>query len=133
MQVETYVTFESIRQFVVGKPDYSSIIFAQPGHLTELYSLEAAHNILNAVEDISHLIMCSSIEILDLSSNRLDDPKIIDVFAEMPHLGVLSLTGNPVVGKIPSYRKTLIYRIKTLNHLDGTPVFPRDRACAEAW
>lgn len=46
---------------------------------------------------------------------------------------VLVLTGNPVVRNIPSYRKTLTLRLKELLNLDNRPVFPRDRACAEAW
>lgn len=46
---------------------------------------------------------------------------------------VLVLTGNPVVRNIPAYRKTLTLRLKELLNLDNRPVFPRDRACAEAW
>ncbi|OWA54466.1 Dynein assembly factor 1, axonemal [Hypsibius exemplaris] len=101
--------------------------------LPKLYSLELAHNLLATADDIDHLRRCSAIEILDLSHNRLDDPRIVDVLAAMPSLGVLNLTGNPVASRIPNYRKTLICRLKSLNHLDQNPVSPRDRACAEAW
>ncbi|GAU98235.1 hypothetical protein RvY_09410 [Ramazzottius varieornatus] len=101
--------------------------------LLELRSVELSHNSLSSLEDVSHLANCQSIEILDLSHNKLGDPAIIDVFAQMGNLGVLCLTANPVISKIPNYRKTIICKIKTLNHLDQCPVFPRDRACAEAW
>lgn len=45
---------------------------------------------------------------LDLSHNRIEDMLFVKVLAEMPELRVLVLTGNPIVNKIPSYRKTLI-------------------------
>lgn len=38
-----------------------------------------------------------------------------------------------MVRNIPAYRKTLTLRLKELLNLDNRPVFPRDRACAEAW
>lgn len=46
---------------------------------------------------------------------------------------MLVLTGNPVTRAIPAYRKTLTLRLRELLNLDNRPVFPRDRACAEAW
>ncbi|CAH0401748.1 unnamed protein product [Chilo suppressalis] len=99
----------------------------------DLHTLSIAHNMLTSVEDLAHLKMCRNLSVLDLSYNRLEDPLIVDVLADMILLKVLVLTGNPVVRNIPAYRKTLTLRLKELLNLDNRPVFPRDRACAEAW
>ncbi|KAL4703365.1 hypothetical protein ACJJTC_015443 [Scirpophaga incertulas] len=99
----------------------------------DLHTLSIAHNMLTTFDDLAHLKMCRSLSVLDLSYNRLEDPLIVDVLADMILLKVLVLTGNPVVRNIPAYRKTLTLRLKGLLNLDNRPVFPRDRACAEAW
>ena len=51
----------------------------------------------------------------------------------MKELRVVSLMGNPILKKIRLYRKTMILKCKNLKYLDDRPVFPKDRACAEAW
>ncbi|GBP89162.1 Dynein assembly factor 1, axonemal homolog [Eumeta japonica] len=83
--------------------------------------------------DLEELRKCSNLSVLDLSYNRLEDPLVVDVLADMAMLKVLVLTGNPLVRQVPAYRKTMTLRLSQLLNLDHRPVFPRDRACAEAW
>ncbi|XP_058122395.1 dynein axonemal assembly factor 1 homolog [Anopheles ziemanni] len=101
--------------------------------LPVLNTLNLSHNYLKSIESVEDLRKCDFVSVLDISHNRIEDIAIVKVLGAMKGLRVLTLTGNPVVNEIPSYRKTLILECKTLTYLDSRPVFDKDRACAEAW
>ncbi|GLV38231.1 defective transmitter release [Carabus blaptoides fortunei] len=101
--------------------------------LKVLHSLNLSKNYLESLEDLEHLALLKEVSVLDLSHNQIADPLVVEVLADMPELRVLNLMGNPVIRNIPAYRKTLTLRLPNLQYLDDRPVFPQDRACAEAW
>lgn len=124
-----------------------------PDEIPKLQSLNLGNNYIETLEEIEHLEKLTEISVLDLSNNHIEDPLAVHVFSRMPNLRVLCLNGNPVIRKIPAYRKTvtlacvsvveiesislsispiLVFQ-KQLRYLDDRPIFPRDRACAEAW
>lgn len=101
--------------------------------LPVLNTLNISHNQLKNLEGLEILTTCANLSILDLSFNKIEDIMVIRVLGGMPVLHVLTMTGNPVVSAVTNYRKTMILECKSLTYLDSRPVFPRDRACAEAW
>lgn len=101
--------------------------------LTKLTSLNISNNAISTLEGIEHLLTIPSLQTIDLQQNRLDDPAVIDIFAQLPDLRVLYLQGNPVVRKIKNYRKTIIARCKMLKYLDDRPVFDDERRRTNAW
>ncbi|CAH1382289.1 unnamed protein product, partial [Tenebrio molitor] len=101
--------------------------------IKQLHSLNLSHNYIEIIEDLEHLAQLLELSVLDLSNNHIENPLVVEILGKMPELRVLNLMGNPVIRKIPAYRKTMILACKNLRYLDDRPVFPRDRACAEAW
>ncbi len=103
-------------------------------HLQKLTTLSMHDNSLENCEDIIELADCHSITILDLSKNKIHDPEILPlVLSKMPNLRVLKLEGNPVIKKIPHYRKTMIAECTALTYLDSMPVFDDERRLVTAW
>lgn len=99
----------------------------------QISTLNISHNKLRSAADLECMTECENLSCIDLSHNDIDDPEIVDVFVRMKNLHVVNLMGNPVIRNIKDYRKNLTVKIKGLTYLDDRPVFPRDRACAEAW
>ena len=79
-------------------------------HLPQLANLNLAGNRLSSAEDIAHLAGCQALVALDLQANDIADAGILDTLAALPLLRVLYLKGNPVISKIPHYRRTVINR-----------------------
>ncbi|OAD54985.1 Dynein assembly factor 1, axonemal like protein [Eufriesea mexicana] len=98
-----------------------------------LNTLNLSHNYLQDTADIEHLRLLDSLSVLDISHNRIDSDEVVNILGDMRELRVVTLMGNPVLRMIRLYRKTMILKCKNLRYLDDRPVFPRDRACAEAW
>ncbi|XP_023290020.1 dynein assembly factor 1, axonemal homolog [Orussus abietinus] len=101
--------------------------------LKELKTLNLSHNYLQNSNDLEHLRTLDNLSILDLSHNRIDTFDVVEILGDMKSLRVVVLTGNPVLKNIKMYRKTMTLKCKNLQYLDERPIFPRDRACAEAW
>ncbi|KAF2900803.1 hypothetical protein ILUMI_05342 [Ignelater luminosus] len=101
--------------------------------IPKLQSLNLGNNYIETLEEMEHLEKLIEVSVLDLSNNHIEDPLVVHIFSMMPNLRVLCLNGNPVIRKIPAYRKTVTLACKQLRYLDDRPIFPRDRACAEAW
>lgn len=102
-------------------------------HMTKLTSLNLAHNHLSSADTLEHVLLLPSLQTIDLQSNKIDEPLVVDILAQMPDLRVVYLMGNPVVKKIPHYRKYIIGRCKQLKYLDDRPVFDDERRRVDAW
>lgn len=88
---------------------------------------------MQSVEDLEHLLQLPSLSVLDVQSNKINDPKALDILSQMPNLKVLYFQGNEAVKEIKQYRKTVIYRCKTLRYLDDRPIFDDERRRVNAW
>lgn len=103
------------------------------GSLHKLSSLNLANNCLSSFESIENLLECPALQAIDLQHNKIDDPRIVEIFQQFSDLRVLYLQGNPVVKLIPHYRKTIISKCRLLKYLDDRPVFDDERRRVDAW
>ncbi len=101
-------------------------------HLKQLTTLNLSKNSLRDAESINHLRECATLTSIDLTKNDLAGDGIIECLTSIPKLSSLNMAGNPVVSKVPYFRKKMIVASKTLRYLDR-PVFDAERAATEAW
>lgn len=110
--------------------------------LTSLKNLESCPQLSTCIAERNHLstaaglrplLQCTSLHTLDLQHNNIEDTAVIDILVQMPQLRCLYLAGNPVVSKIPSYRKFMIARCSQLTYLDDRPVTEEERLWCQAW
>ncbi|KAG7210820.1 hypothetical protein KM043_012307 [Ampulex compressa] len=103
------------------------------GSLKFLNTLNLSHNYLRETADIEQLRSLRALSVLDVSHNRIETEDVVEILGDMESLRVATLMGNPVVRRIGAYRKRMIVGCEGLRYLDDRPVFPQERACAEAW
>lgn len=112
---------------------------ADIGNCPKLDTLQLKNNKIGThpdgdLESLKALLECPSLEVLDLSSNYISDPRVIDeVLVKLPHLRVLYVKGNPFTQKVSMFRKNMIHKIPTLRHLDDAPILDEDRRRAAAF
>jgi hypothetical protein len=99
----------------------------------KITNLNFANNNLKTAESIENVLKLPMLQTLDIQHNKIDDEAVVDILEKVPDLRVVYLQGNPVVKKIPHYRKTLIFKLKQLKYLDDRPVFDDERRRCEAW
>jgi dynein assembly factor 1 len=106
--------------------------------LEKLKRLETLNLEKNQIETLDDLIGLSHVEALvtlDISENKIDNysDKLIELFEGLKLLKVLYLKGNDVVRKIPSYRKTMLTKLRGLTYLDTKPIDEGERLGADAF
>ncbi|PHJ18617.1 leucine rich repeat-containing protein [Cystoisospora suis] len=57
----------------------------------------------------------------------------LSLLQQLPNLACLYFHGNPVVRKVPHYRKRVVASLPRLRYLDDRPVKPVEREGSEAW
>jgi hypothetical protein len=81
-----------------------------------LKTINLQRNALATAESLEGLIVCPSIDNIDVTNNRIEGD-VISVFSKLPTLHALSVNGNPCT-QTQGFRKRTIAAIPTLSYLD---------------
>lgn len=101
--------------------------------VSSLETLLASHNAIHTLgNELQELRMLSS---LDVSYNKLSDLKCVneELSKLSSSLCTLILIGNSMIHSVSNYRKRTIHAFPNLRFLDEYPIFPDERAKAEAF
>jgi Leucine-rich repeat (LRR) protein len=71
----------------------------------------------NEVKELSALVSCDNLEVLDLEGNAIDDIAEIQFLASCSTIISLTLEGNPIHSE-PGYRKSVLEALPFLGTLD---------------
>ena len=101
----------------------------------KLETLKLSHNKLSTAKSIANITSISSLQELDLSSNKLDGEygRFLDILSQCKHLKILSLKDNPIAKTIPYYRRMVTSRCRKLLSLDGKEVCSEERRRCNVW
>lgn len=134
--IEHIDTLEQLNTLVVSHNQIKDI--PKMPLLTEMAKISAAHNKISKIPDLSmygklkelrlndnrittipeHFRECSSLRVIDLGSNKLDDWTSIAPLASLEKLDNLNLKGNPICSE-SDYRKRVVEMVPSLRILDG--------------
>lgn len=96
--------------------------------LTALTSLRLADN---GLKQLGGLAPLQTLQVLDLTGNRVHDMVEIEKLAALPYLADLRLQGNPVCRR-QLYRLAVLRHLDLLHRLDDTPATDEEKQRASA-
>ncbi|EFC36509.1 predicted protein [Naegleria gruberi] len=112
---------------------------------TNIQTLDLSTNALKTIDSVRGLRYLTSLNILDLSKNKLFEEltngmdyeqtieEFLTILKSIKDLRLLRLEGNEMLKKIPNYRKKIIGSLPSLTYLDSMPIFDDERRTVTAW
>uniref|UniRef100_A0ABM5FBZ2 Leucine-rich repeat-containing protein 9 n=1 Tax=Pogona vitticeps TaxID=103695 RepID=A0ABM5FBZ2_9SAUR len=110
--------------------DHNKVKTINDNSFTKLGSLVALHLEENRLRELNNLQPLGKLQKLFLGLNRIQDLSELEKLECLPCIKELSIYGNPVSRKI-CHRPFLIFRLPTLQVLDGVTISQEERTRAE--
>ncbi|XP_019851716.1 PREDICTED: leucine-rich repeat-containing protein 9-like [Amphimedon queenslandica] len=111
--------------------DRNKIKCMQENSLQHLVTLKEFHLEENRLSDLSHFESVKNLERLYLGMNRIQDYSELEKLGCLSYLIELSIISNPISRRM-QHRSLLIYKLPSLQSLDGVMVTSDERQTAEA-
>ncbi|KAH9489094.1 Leucine-rich repeat-containing protein 9 [Bulinus truncatus] len=111
--------------------------------LTYLERLDLSHNCLTSIDNgilglmpsltslslesnqltsLAGLQRCSALTELYIGNNNISNIREVFLLKPLPNLVILDMYGNPMVTSVENYRLFVIYHLRSLKALDGSPI-----------